>query len=63
MCLLRVLTTEQRCSNTLNHGGSDLPHRRNSYTDLPYVVPLTLAGVAETGNVARASCSIRMTHT
>jgi hypothetical protein len=29
MALLRVLTTEQRRSNTQNHGDSDLPHRRN----------------------------------
>jgi hypothetical protein len=28
MCLLRVLTTEQRCSNTHNHGDSDAADRR-----------------------------------
>jgi hypothetical protein len=29
MALLRVLTTEQRCSNTPNHGDSDPTDRRN----------------------------------
>jgi len=30
MALLRVLTTEQRCSNTHNSGNSDLVNRCNS---------------------------------